>query len=242
MKYFAIIGVMILLIPVFVSAQVYVRGGIGYGLSLGSGQLGTSTNSITAVHQYEGVYGSFGKGFNFVAALGATINQNFKGELGISYTTGGSIEEKDVNSSGSLTTTYSGSMFSFMPGIIVSSSISGVEPYARINAIIAFPSLKVEESGYDNDKSEFTGNIAVGFGGGIGIQLPLQNRFSVYGELAFSNISWGPSEEKYTNMPSGNTVTIQFKDSWNENEQNTSTTPRIPFGHVGINIGLLINL
>lgn len=242
MKNFVSVGFLIVLVPFMVSAQMYVRGGIGYGLSLGSEQIGTSTNSAVVVRQYEGVYGSFGKGFNFVAAFGATVNSNLKAELGLSYITGGSFEENDVNSSGSLTTTYSGSMLSFSPGVVVSTAFSKVEPYARINAIIAFPSLVIEETGYDNDKFELTGNIAFGFDSAFGVLLPLQDRIMVYGELVFSNISWGPAEEKYTNMPSGDIETYKFEESWNENEQNTTTTPRYPFGSIGLNIGVLINL
>lgn len=241
MKRILFLGLLLTLISFTAWAQYYIRGGIGYGLSLGSQHIATSTNTVSPIRTYDGLYGSFGQGFNLGAAFGMSVNSNIKGELGISNLIGKSFEEKDVSSGGTTTTTRQGKFFSFIPSVLITTQFHGVEPYARIGGIIAFPSFEIEESGEDNDKSEYSGNIAFGFGGGLGAAIPLQGNLSFYAELTFTNLSWGPEEEKYTNWPSGETGTIKLKESYNENEQNTDIMPSIPFGNVGINIGVILN-
>lgn len=242
MKKYLPLVVCFLIAPAIASAQPYLRGGFGYGLSLGSSRIATSTNSVSSVTSYEELYGSYGEGFTLGAAFGLPLYSHIKGELGISYTIGTSFKENDMTPQGLITRVSTGSLFSVTPSVLVTTQIGEVEPFARVGCIIGIPTLKIEESGYDNDKEEYSGNIALGFTGGLGVIIPLRGKLSFCGELSFTNIAWGPNEYTYTNWPSGETGTVQLKESFNENEQNTEGAPSIPFGTIGVTVGLVLTL
>ena len=148
--------------------QMYVRGGVGYGLSLGSMVIGTNT-TYSYIYPYSGtshssstselVSGSFGRGMQISGAVGVTISNNLLAELGMQYNLGQSFDltrsssstsysspTSALGSTSSGTTTYKGTMLAVVPSLLVYTDLSDFSPFVRMGLSLSFPKLTVDHS------------------------------------------------------------------------------------------------
>ncbi len=232
----------------------YVTASIGYGLSAGSQQLASKSNGTSR----EGVYGSFGQGLKFGLTGGYMFSQNVGGELGFLYLIGNSFEGGSTGTNSSSTDKHSGSGFMIAPAIIISGTGS-VMPYAKAGIVLGFLKVTTESSssftqGQTRSQSEGTGEetggVAIGYTGGVGVVFGGGGQLSFFAEVALVNMAYSPSQGELTKAtidgrdvlsPIPNKTKV-YKDSYNTTEQNVLAGVREPFGSVGVNVGVRVNL
>ncbi len=233
----------------------YVMASVGYRLSAGSQQLESKSNGTSR----EGVYGSFGQGLKFGATGGYMFSQNVGGELGFLYLIGNSFEGGSSGTNSSSTDKRSGSGFMVAPAIVIAGG-GTVMPFAKAGIVFGFLKVKNEFSstftqGQTQTQSERTaeetGGVAIGYTGGVGVVFVGGGQFSFFAEVAVVNMAYSPSQIELTKATENgrdilSTITTSkkadYKDSYNTTEQNVQAGVREPFGSVGVNIGVRVNL
>lgn len=241
----------------------YVTVGVGYGLSAGSQMLEsksstTGTGAATSTNR-EGVYGSFGQGLKFGATGGYMFSQNVGGELGFLYLIGASAEGGSTTTTSNSTDKRSGSGFMVAPAIVIAGS-GTVMPYAKAGIVFGFLKVKNEFSstftqGQTQTQSERTveetGGVAIGYIGGVGVVFAGGGQLNFFAEVALVSLAYSPSQGELTKATENgrdilSTITTSkkadFKDSYNTTEQNVQAGVREPFGSIGINVGVRVNL
>lgn len=245
----------------------YVNVGVGYGFSTASGNLedfynySSSSNSSTR----EQVCVSLGKGLNVGGTFGYMFNKNIGAELGISYLLGGKSEAKDDWSGGSAAYTLSSKMLRFSPSMIISAGLEGVNPYARFGLIIGSGKVIYEyDESDDGDKMiakmEMNGGLAIGLNAGVGALFSISDKMSFFGEITMVNMSYAPKKGEITEATYNGTDILSdmttneketdFVDSYtysytnppSDSEPSKELKQNLPFGSIGVNVGLRINL
>lgn len=251
-----------LLLFLFLPVQSFAQEGYvalsgGYGLSAGSQQLESKSSGTNR----EGVYGSFGKGIKFGITGGYMFSQHVGGEIAFSYIIGSSFEGGSTNTAGTSSSTVkrSGSGFMIVPGIVVSGAGGSASPYAKAGVIIGILKVKNEMSststqGQTRSQSEGTleetGGVALGFAGGVGIVFNPASPLSFFAEVALVSVAYSPSQIELTKatqdgrdiLSQVTEIKADFKESYSTTERNVQLAVREPFGSVGINVGVRLNL
>ncbi|MEX2115426.1 MAG: hypothetical protein WEB37_00950 [Bacteroidota bacterium] len=90
--------------------QLYIKGGLGYALSLGGMQIDRDRTETATLDQFKYHYGAFGGGFEIGGAAGYAVSSSVALELGFWYETGQTYKAADVrlNTAQNRTTEYSG--------------------------------------------------------------------------------------------------------------------------------------
>jgi hypothetical protein len=240
----------------------YVTAGVGYGLSAGSQQLEsksstTGTGTTTSTNR-EGVYGSFGQGLKFGATGGYMFSQNVGAELGFLYLIGNSFEGGSTTTNSTSTDKRSGSGFMVAPAIVIAGS-GTVMPYAKAGVVFGFLKVKNESSSSSTQGTtpsqsetafEETGGVAIGYAGGVGVVFVSGGQLNFFAELAIVNMAYSPSQAELTKatangvdqLPTIPNKKADFKDNYNSNDQNVLPGVREPFGSIGVNVGVRVNL
>ena len=245
----------------------YIIINTGYGLSVSSQNIGTSTytndGSNTTTYNQEDF--SFGKGFNFGGAVGYMLNKNIGAELGFSYLSSDKTTFNSSSVNGTDVLDLSSGMFRINPTIVIVSGMNGINPYAKFGVIIG--------SGFINEKDKYTttgntsmstlklnGGNAVGVTAGLGVKYKLMGKISLFGELNMVNMSYAPTKgeitayslngtdvlaslktnQRLTNFLKSYTVTSNEPAS--DTEPGKSLLQKFPFGSFGLNIGVIYNL
>jgi hypothetical protein len=236
-------------------AQMFLRFGTGYSLSMGGMMIDEKYNSNASTTTAEGVYGTFGAGLHFEGALGTTINDNFSAEVGVGYLLATSHESNSVSTPSNYqsTTKITSSLFSVTPALTVMTAMGTVKPYSRFGVIIALPGIVLDGSSSPisgNSSSKHTlkmtmsGGVALGFNGAFGVLMPMGN-LTVFGEVNAVSMGWGPSKWKSEN--NGQTIEGNYKTSVKSSNSSSNPNPdqlkpSLPFGNIGVNIGLMLPL
>jgi hypothetical protein len=190
-------------------AQKYVRINLGYNLPINSGLLAVEQkyNGATSRYTYEGVYGSYGSGLSAHVAFGGGFGNGIMGydvELGFlkgkKYeTTSGSI-----NGNFNSTTTYNvqATSFQFAPSVTFTAGTGNIHPFARIGPVIAMTSIK-DHGEWQNTNSpkyvmeyKYSGGIAFGFKGVVGVAFTLNELMDLFAEVDFISMSYSPKKRK----------------------------------------------
>lgn len=225
-------------------AQLYVKAGAGYQLSLGGIQIDRDrVESPSNVDSYTYKYGSYGAGFEVAGALGYSLTSSVAAELGVVMNLGPSYETKEIrqNTAQNSTTTYEGSMLAFSPALIVSGQLGGLKPYARIGIVLGFPSQVITESRPTNQVvNTYSGGQFFGFQGALGTTFSAGGSFTMYVELSMLGGSWSPT--KLEEKDGAVTTAFTLKDSYADTETFTLSQPSVPFGSVGLRAGLMFGL
>lgn len=248
----------------------YLNVNAGYGLQMSSQNLYyfdfnnyTSGNNSTT---HEQVNVSLGKGLNFGGAFGYMFNPNLGAEVGVSYLIGGKSNAVDMWSSGGRTEyTLSSKMLRINPSLVISSGLEKFNPYAKIGLLVGAGSIMYEMNDMDNGdvtmmKLKLNGGLALGLTSGIGAMLNISDKMSFFGELNMVNLSYAPTKgeiKEYTyngknELPqlTTNDREIEFVDSYTyisgnptpDSQPSKELKQKMPFGSVGINLGVRINL
>lgn len=223
--------------------QLYIKGGLGYALSLGGMQIDRDRTETATLDQFKYHYGAFGGGFEIGGAAGYAVTSSVAFELGLWYEIGQTYKAKDVrlNANQNRTTEYSGTLFGFSPALIVSGEMGNMRPYARFGILIGLPGTKSVETRPNSVTTlTFSGGMLLGFQGGTGVLLPLQGNLAIFVELALQGGSWGPT--KVEDVTGAVTTTTTLKSDFNSNDPFVSDQPSIPFGNIGVRAGVKLNL
>jgi hypothetical protein len=236
----------------------YVTVGVGYGLSAGSQQLEsksstTGTGTTTSTNR-EGVYGSFGQGLKFGATGGYMFSQNVGAELGFLYLIGNSFEGGSTGTNSSSTDKRSGSGFMVAPAIVIAGT-GTVMPYAKAGIVFGFLKVKNESSSSSTfgqtqtrteAEGEETGGVAIGYAGGVGIVFASGGSVNFFAEVAMVSMAYSPSKGESTKTTINGVEqprsTVTFEDTYNTSQQNVVLGVREPFGSIGVNVGVRVNL
>ena len=175
---------------------------------MGSDYTYTATTSGSSSKREE-VTGSFADGLRVGVGLGYEMSPLARFELGLRYEASSEI----ATSYSYNTTTMSEqdenkatlSQIALVPSLVVAFSNEGIRPYVRVNGHLGFPKAVNESveksSGSTSERTiESTGGIAWGFGGGVGIEIPLSGSLSAVGELVADNWTWAPTESEVTKL------------------------------------------
>ena len=251
-------GVFALSLIILFQKSSYAQGAffaasVGYGLSAGSQQLESKSDGTNR----EGVYGSFGQGLKFGATGGYMFSQHVGAELGLVYLIGTSAEGGSTGTSSS-TDKRSGSGFMLAPAVVIAGT-GTVAPYAKAGIVLGFLKVKNESSGtfaqgqtqsrFESTEEE-TGGVAIGYTGGVGAVFSGGSQLSFFAEVVLVSIAFSPSQIELTKATlDGKDVLSQitnkkddYKDSYSTTEQNVRAGVREPFGSVGVNVGVRVNL
>jgi hypothetical protein len=261
-----------------VAQGLYVKAGAGYNLGLPKSYIDTKrtyndysmppTSSIAYYSTYtnEGVYDSYGKGLGFDAALGYK-GEVFGLEVGVQYQPTNSIEVKSIEndyytSSTSIytyTATHKNSMLAISPCLVFKTDIGF---YGRAGVVLGFPKLskdyKDEFGSNDYEYTyEYTGNMALGYTGAIGIAIG-GGGFKLYVEANVVSLTWAPTRGEITvykvnGIDQLSTLTTSYRvtmydDSYTNDSRVTTSSDQetkvlkeyMPFSSVGLKAGIAI--
>lgn len=226
--------------------QLYLKGGVGYALSLGGVQIDRDRTETASFNQFSYIYGATGGGFEAGAAVGYTASSSVAFELGVWYEFGQSYEANDVrlNPAQNRERVYSGTLFGLAPAMVVSGEMGGLRPYARVGILVGFPTAETKETRPTPNTitDKFSGGLLFGFHGAGGVVLAFQDNLSIFVELALQGGSWSPTKLEETDQAASTTTTFTLKSDFNDSEPFVAPQPAIPFGNVGVRAGVKINL
>lgn len=211
---------------------------------------------------------SLGKGLSLGGVLGRMFNKNIGVELGVSYFIGAKSESKFTHSSTSKygsaywTDNYilSASMLRITPAIIIESKFNAINPYIKFGLIVGRGSVIYEaDNTYEyggvrkaNMKLILSGGLAYGWSASVGSNFSLNDNISLFGEINMINLSYAPTKGKteYYTVNDGldhsqpNIVYVDGPNEWGSKNytlgENEKIKQNLPFGSLGLNIGLRI--
>jgi hypothetical protein len=236
-------------------------GGYGFGMSTQNlpGFYNSRSNNDSAT--YEQINISLGKGLNFGASFGYMFREYLGAEIGISYLLGSKTQVKDITDYGESVYSYSASMLRLVPSIVVSAGLDKVNPYAKFGLIIGIGSVSNdltndEDSSFVEKNYVMNGGVAFGCSAAAGVLVKLNKHFSFFGEINLVNLSYAPTKGElihatYNNndMLPGmsvkeketeyvNNYTYNYQTPSPEDQPNKELKNRLPFGSIGINVGV----
>jgi hypothetical protein len=228
-----------------IAQHVFLQFDIGYGLSAGTQLINTKTSGSNV----EGVYGSFGEGYRFGAAVGYNINQIVALEIGALYLAGKAFESGSPN----IPVEHSGQGWLITPGMLLSIKKGATIPYAKFNLVAGFLTVTTEvqqRSPRINETIEENGGIAIGYRGGIGLQFESDNPVSYFIEVSLTSVTYRPSQVEVTALSVNgidqlNSLQIKkydYKDSYETVSNTTILGVREPFSNVCGVVGIRFNL
>jgi hypothetical protein len=228
----------------------------------------TTSPPYSYSYSNEAVNYSFGKGLNFGGAFGYMINKNIGAELGISYLLGGTTKIVNESHFGTMHNTSELSMYSnmlrFIPSVVIASGFEGINPYAKFGLLIGTGSFFMDsDENRDGDvtveKWKYNGGFALGLNSAIGAMFTINDNISIFGEIDMVNLSYAPTKAELTEaslngvdqLPTMTTreKEIEFVDSYtlesanppSDSEPSKEIKFKMPYGSVGLNVGLKIN-
>jgi hypothetical protein len=252
------------------AADWYLRGGLGLSAAAAAGTFGAGT-----FHD-ESLYGhvvtertlplSLGEGFNLEAAGGLTVTEGLALEVGVSWLAGASFVATKNEDGDQTVATLSGSALGFTPAAVLSRQWGALRGYARVGGVLALPeaTLVAEATSpsptpmVSKGETLISGNVAWGLHAAAGLEVSAWPGGAVYGELAFTSLSWRParatvvaaSQNGVDVLPQMTTwdketefsdeYTVDLGASPNEGLPDTHLAPNIPFSSAGVRVGVRI--
>lgn len=247
-----------------VSAQdgyMYARFGLGWDLRNASSTM-VNTTSTTSSTTYETQQFSAGAGIPIEGAFGMMFNKNFGAELGLNYLIGMPGTFKSTDKGGTITQdVFSSGSFRIMPSAVVSAGMDGLNPYARFGFVIGVANsvtddMTVTGAGANNEEiTKYSGGIALGVTGAVGVSLPLGDKLKFYAELTSINMQYTPSSSEITKATANgqdqlsSMTTYQKQTTYSSsvtsptstpdpNTAKTETSTSIPFSSLGFHVGI----
>jgi len=190
----------------YLQAQMYVSGGLGYGIPATPEQIGVEYNE--AEDKLTNYYGNSGTGFRANAAFGYMFNDNFGAELGAYYFTSPEILAQDTINGDAYYRTYIKSWhLRLTPALVFMAGSGKVIPYAKVGLCIpvtglvnarresnapglvnpAFDALLSEATDFKLN-AEFKGKFSLGFESVVGGKYNLSDKLSLFGEVFFTSL------------------------------------------------------
>ena len=241
----------LLMFTVGLNAQIYIKLGGGYGTSLTSQDIYTTSTTSSETHNY----GSFGQGLNFGGTFGYMLNKNIGIELSGNYLLG-----KKYDNTGALSTaTYTrddrfyGNAISITPALVMATELDKQWMlYTKIGAVFAFPQVfgeytytaKTPGGPSGLDKYKESGSMALGFAGAVGVDVMMSKSIGIFFEINGIGLNYSPSTLENTETFAGNTITPTktYNETVNTSDVNVLPAVRRQFSTIGASIGVSILL
>jgi hypothetical protein len=150
-------------------------------------------------------------------------------------------------------------MFRINPSLIITPGFDKLNPYAKLGMIIGIGSVKYEYTDNDNGEIEIrkrtlNGGAAFGLSSALGLKYDLSEKLSLFGELNMVNLSYAPTKGEYTEATFNgidelpgmttrerNSVFLNkytYVDPPLDSQPRQELKEKLPFGSVGINVGI----
>lgn len=252
------------------SAQsAYATLHLGYAFPSGSQNMAGISNSDNPggnnVRSYEQINTSLGKGVNVGGAIGYMFNMHIGAELGLSYLVGGKTKGMHTDNNGSTEYIVSANMFRINPSIVFATGFAKFNPYTKFGVVVGFGSVFYETNDRDNGDVEnilsvSDGGTALGVSSALGAIFDMNEKVSLFGEITMMNLTYAPTRNSITKynrngvdlLPTMNSRErdTEFVDSYSYDPNNPrpnsipslALKEKLPFGSLGLNVGIRINL
>lgn len=230
-----------------------------------------TTNSV------EEVRGSFGAGLNASAAFSYTLSENIGVELGISYLSG---KEYSTNSTymdyqfDQLATFSHEAETSKSKGILFTPTLKFITqqriftPYFLAGPVFGKLNFRKELERYRDENgtvatefrtTRFTGGVAIGLRGAVGVSIIISKKLSLFSELVFTGMNYYPKESEITryvingenkiDQLTTNVRKTVFVDkvvndsqSTDDNSPNRSVRVHVAMSSMSANLGVILSL
>lgn len=210
-----------LLISSHSNAQLFLRGGAGYGLGVQKLLLGDSYSSSFD----ENIYGSFGGNWGFYLGGGFAINKNIDFEAALGYQNGRTI----MVGSGLFAKTFTGRLIYITPSFTYKALIENdFSPYAKVGILTGLPLMKV----YEN---KFRGGFPLGVNEALGINFKASDNLNFFVELYHQTMIYKPMKRKDSD---GTLVQFTDKLTYPAPDDTELVHHLFSFGAFGLNLGI----
>nr|NQU93608.1 outer membrane beta-barrel protein [Bacteroidota bacterium] len=253
------------------SKGFYVDIKVGYAYKMNSQNLANSFEMYNVTmnngnEHFESIFISLGQGFNAEAAFGYMFNKHVGADLGISYLWGSTFEAKRQTEMSNIKYTLSSNMLRFSPSIVIRAGFDKFDPYAKFGCVFGLGKVFYTDDDFNygqSGESEYEGGMAFGINAAAGVIFKLNDKLSLFGEINTINMSYSPTKSTLTKatengadiLPNLHVYNkeVEYVDSYDRepydpnNPEPDYTKPRqelkfaLPFGSIGLNIGLKIN-
>lgn len=216
--------------------------------------------------EYEAIYISLGQGFALGGNVGYMFNKHIGTEIGITYLWGKTFEARKHSEMSNEKYTLSSSMFRFSPSIILQAGFENINPYAKFGLVFGVGKVIYTYDDYfipQTNETKYYGGMAFGINAAIGAIFKLNDRFSLFGEINTINMSYSPTKSEITEasengqdiLPNLSVYNkeVEYFDNYvkkkydpehpepDYNQPRQEMKFKLPFGSLGLNIGLKIN-
>ncbi len=202
---------------------------------------------------------SLGQGFNIGGAYGYMFNKHVGAEIAASYFMGGKSTLRTTSDDVMTSIDQSVQMFQFAPSFVLQAGFEKWNPYARVGMVFGLGSIDQTmswswENNQARDKSTYSGSLALGFTGSLGINYTMNEKFSLFAECTFIGLNYAPTEGRtYESTLNGqnrlddlaiNQKEFIFSDDYDANADVDINQPSVlqrkyyPMSSFGLNIGL----
>jgi opacity protein-like surface antigen len=245
---------------VFAQNGMYFRGGAGFALGIQKDFIGSEVtwNSQGDITSIKDVYYSAGRGLNINGALGVPVYKNLVIllESGIGLFGGITLEDKrSVSGVGEITekAEISARHIPILASFIISAGdVGGVRPYAGAGIGIYLYSISTKFTNSFNQSLAKVDNkvkLPIGFQGMIGLEFPLAESMSFFGEFRLVSLGLTESEDKLTELKDedGNDILDQIsaenRVTKYEKDSTENPAPEVfSASSLGVKVGLKLNL
>ena len=250
------------------NSGIYISVHGGYNLPMGTQNISFfefyNETSQNGPHKFDDILLSLGKGANFGLTVGHMFNQNLGAEIRADYLLGSKYNAQYrflADADYAWDTYLSGKMIQLKPSLVFKQHYNKISPYAKVGLVFGVGSkITYEEKELDNNFSynyvqELDGGTAVGLTGALGIEYPINNKISVFGEVNGTSLNYAPKKGKVTEWTEdgvdqipGKTVRQlqsefldEFTDNYDPNSPAKYQRQPMPFSSIGLNLGLKFN-
>ncbi|MCX6187418.1 MAG: outer membrane beta-barrel protein [Bacteroidetes bacterium] len=238
------------------------------GYSWATATMSTSSlNEVGSISSLDKVNFNFGKGINLGGAVGYMFNKNIGAELGINYLLGGNTEFSLKSSFSNDAYTYSATLLSFIPSIVITPGFDKINPYAKFGLSIGSATFTVKDENIGtsgsitnttNITNVYSGGVALGLVSSLGATYKVADKISVFAEMCILTMKYSPTKSELTeskingvdNLSNLNTRSkvTEYSDSYSidnsvptdNNTPRKSIAPNFPFSSIGVNVGIII--
>ncbi|HRY32553.1 MAG TPA: outer membrane beta-barrel protein [Bacteroidales bacterium] len=260
----------IALLPLLIQAQkYYIRFNAAYSTGNGNHTLNQfylyDDIFDSAQNLHRQISTSLGKGLSFGLTGGYQFNESLAGELNVLYLLGSKTTAEHSFYENWWEYSISSTMLQISPCLVISGKWNKVVPYARLGLLLGIGSIKYIAEEFDMGVKEryewrFDQGLAMGLTSGIGIQYPLNQKMMIFSELTNVNMSWAPRRgtlekaevdgQDIFDQLSVRDKEIEFEEDVDFLEYNPSNNDvpnkqpsvNFPYGSLGLQVGVKLNL
>jgi hypothetical protein len=249
-------------------SQLHIRANIGYNLPMNSQVIGVNTEGTYSQSGYDGsqenVYGSYGSGFSFHAAVGGSINGAFGFDIEAGYLLGKEYSSKyffydgEVNYTTTRVSESHSRSLQFSPSFTMTAGSENIQPYVRMGPVLTFTKLNYTSSEVEEDdgtvmfeteeKGTIKGDVSIGLKGVVGVIFNGTKKIQFFSELNFVSMSFSPKEGEITSYTVDGEDALdtlepedrnkKYEDTVDYNDEGVELKKKLSMGSFGIQAGV----